>query len=511
MYPYRLHVAPAALCAALLATGAAADLTAEQVWGDWRSYMEGMGYAVTATQDATGNTLSVSDITVEIPAGPEVERMEMRLGALQFVEGAGGVVEVVMPSPLPMVIEVTPLDGSAPSVIELSYTQAGQRMIATGDPTDMTYDYSADSIQLALTGLTSEGAPIARDNATFTFGGNDLRSLTTLNVGETRRYAQTMQLADVSYALKFREPGAVEAISISSTIEGLDLTGTTTLPAAPIAQTQDLLPLIGAGFAFDGTFTATGSETLTDVISDEGETKIKTGAQGATLTVALGQDGVRYQADARQAQMGAQIAGLPFPLFAEMAAYGMTFSAPLLQSDTPQDFALGFNLTDFTMSDIIWALFDPSGALPRDPATVALALSGETRVLVDTLDPDKMAALAEAGALPAEIDALTIDRLTVDAVGAKLEGMGTLTFDNSDRTTLPGFPKPVGDVTFNLAGANALLDKLVSLGLLPSEQVMGARMMLGVFAVPGPAPDTLTSTIEFNEEGQILANGQRIR
>ena len=62
-----------------------------------------------------------------------------------------------------------------------------------------------------------------------------------------------------------------------------------------------------------------------------------------------------------------------------------------------------------------------------------------------------------------------------------------------------------------LTGGNGLLDTLVGLGLLPEEQAMGARMMLGLFARPGDGPDTLVSTIEVKEDGSVLANGQRVR
>jgi len=132
-------------------------------------------------------------------------------------------------------------------------------------------------------------------------------------------------------------------------------------------------------------------------------------------------------------------------------------------------------------------------------------------VLVDALNTDRMQQMATGGTPPAEVSALDITQLTVDAVGARIDATGAFTFDNTDKITLPGYPKPVGDININIAGANGLLDKLVAMGFLPAEQVMGARMMLGMFAVPGAAPDTLTSRIEFNEEGQILANGQRIK
>jgi hypothetical protein len=36
-------------------------------------------------------------------------------------------------------------------------------------------------------------------------------------------------------------------------------------------------------------------------------------------------------------------------------------------------------------------------------------------------------------------------------------------------------------------------------------------MMMGLFARPGGGEDELVSTIEINEEGHVLANGQRIQ
>jgi hypothetical protein len=62
-----------------------------------------------------------------------------------------------------------------------------------------------------------------------------------------------------------------------------------------------------------------------------------------------------------------------------------------------------------------------------------------------------------------------------------------------------------------LRGGNALLDTLVSMGLVPEQEAAGARMMMGLFAVAGAEPDTLNSTIEVQGNGQIFANGQRIQ
>ena len=191
-----------------------------------------------------------------------------------------------------------------------------------------------------------------------------------------------------------------------------------------------------------------------------------------------------------------------------MAKGAFNLAMPVVKSDDPQNFAFGITLGDFVMSDMIWGIFDPTGQLPRDPATIELDLTGQAKLLVDYLDPEAAAQLAGP---PGEVNTLAVNTLVVDAAGARLEGQGDVNFDNTDLTTFPGMPKPVGVVNLSLAGGNGLLDKLVAMGLLPDEQAMGARMMMGLFAVPGDTADTLNSKIEFTQDGQVLANGQRIK
>ena len=507
----RSFMATTAIGFSMFATATAADPTAQDVWGDWRAYMEGMGYAVTATETAKGDTLDVGNIAITSPEGADVGQMTIMLGSLQFISNGDGSVEVVMPSSMPMTINI-PAQALQPATqVNVVYTQTGQKMIASGDAAALTYDYTADMFGLALTTLTVDNEMMSADTARFTLNGSALASQTNLTVADQRSYAQSMKIGSVVYDMFFKEPDGVEAMSLSSTLNDLSFSGNSTLPVGGMPATPDLTPLLAAGFAFDGTFGANGSETQIEITSEEGTSKLKTGTASSTLAVAMGADGVQYDVNAEQVQMGGQLAGLPFPLFVEMAKYGVELRAPVTKSDEPQDFKLAFNMTDFTMSDIIWALFDASGQLPRDPATVALDLSGKAKVLMDGLSPQSAQDMAMSGAAPAEVNALKIDRLLVDALGAKVEATGDITFDNDDTTTMAGFPKPVGDININIAGANGLMDKLTAMGMLPADQAMGARMMMGLFAVPGPAPDTLQSKIEFNEAGQILVNGQRIK
>ncbi len=192
-----------------------------------------------------------------------------------------------------------------------------------------------------------------------------------------------------------------------------------------------------------------------------------------------------------------------------LAEYGFDLLMPLSATDEPVDFALGVNLTDLAVNEEIWAMIDPGAMLAHDPATLILDVTGTAKLFADLADPAQAAALAEMP-VPGEVHSVSLNDLTVAIAGAQVTGAGAFTFDNTDTTTIPGVPRPEGKLEIQANGINALIDSLVQMGLVPEEQVMGARMMLGLFTVP-VGDDQLTSTIEVNAEGHVLANGQRLQ
>ncbi len=70
---------------------------------------------------------------------------------------------------------------------------------------------------------------------------------------------------------------------------------------------------------------------------------------------------------------------------------------------------------------------------------------------------------------------------------------------------------PLGSADVSVSGANALIDGLIATGLITEDDAMGARMMMGMFMVPGAEPDSLTSKIEAKEGFAIFVNGQQIQ
>lgn len=499
-----------ALPVSLMSQAAFADLTPAEVWGDWRQYMLGMGYQIDASETSAGSDLTISDITLKFGLPDTPGAMTMTLGTLNYTQNSDGTVSIGIPAVMPLKISATPaVPGGDDFTMDMVINHTGYSTIASGTLEEITYTSTVGTIAMKLNSLQVGDENYGPENARMNFSATNLNSQTTMTSGESRGYKQDGTLGTMNYDVFINNPEETAKVSINGGIQNMTWGGGGTIPKT-FTSSADMGAMIRAGFDVVGKF-AYGNGNTNMSVEDpvNGNFAMQTTTSGGELGVAIGADGIAYNGAQSNLTMNVNVDGLPFPISAQMAKAAFNLSAPVLKSDDEQDFAFGLQLGNFTMSDMIWGIFDPTGQLPRDPATVELDTSGKVLLSVDYLDPAAAAQMADGK--PGELRSLTVSKLLVDVAGAVLEGAGDVTLDNTDMTTLPGIPKPVGAVDLSLAGGNGLLDKLIAMGLFPEEQAIGVRMMMGLFAVPGDAPDTLNSKIEFTEEGQILANGQRIK
>ena len=506
----RTAVSAAALCIFTGANAAFADVTAEQVWADWRDYMTDAGYTLEATETRSGDTLNVTGVTMTFDVPEEDMSITMSMGDMGFVDNGDGTVSITIPPNLPLDIMVEAEDDEDVE-IGLNYATEGLSIDVSGDPDNMSYDYTASRVALTLESLVVEGEELPMSElGQASFEMSDVEGSTQMSVGDLRESVQKITSGAVSYVVDISEPeGGEGRFVMRGQAEGLTFEGEAALP-------QDMDPnmmaqMVANGFAFDGTFSFTNGKTDFN-FQEEGEVvQGSSSSSTGSLQFAMGEEGLTYAGEGTDIAISMAGGEIPFPIELAMAKTGFNLSMPVMSGDAEQDFAFGMNLTDFTMSDMIWGMFDPSGKLPRDPATVALDLTGKAALLFDMMDPEQATQAGMSGAMPADLESLQINDLKVSAVGADLSGNGAFTFDSSDMASFNGIPKPTGKVDLALTGANALIDKLIEMGLVSQQDAIGARMMMGMIAVPGDGPDSLKSTIEINEAGNILANGQRIK
>lgn len=494
------------LCA--FASGAAqADVSAQDVWSDWKAYLEGTGYDLTATEQMSGNTLSVDGVALTMDLPEDDVTIVINMGDLSFTENGDGTVAINLPATMPINISGTDSAGDAFEGV-LNYTQTGFSMVAAGDPDDLTYNYTASTLDLNLGEIKVNGVALGDDFAKADLGLTNVIGSTQVTGGDVRSYSQRMQASALSYDILINDPEEGGILAWKGASEGLELESLTDLP--PELDTENMAAMIEAGFGADGVL-AFGPGSGTMNFQDEGESfNYESASDGGAFSFEIGEAGFGYGAE--QANVSINIAGseIPLPISLSFAELVFDMMVPVMAGEDAQDFDLIIGMRDLVLSDLIWGIFDPTGQLPRDPATLLIALNGQAKLLANIMDPAVMEDM-ESGPPPAELEALTVEGLELTAAGASLTGDGSFTFDNTDIETFDGLPRPTGILNLQLVGGNGLLDKLVAMGLVPEEQAGGARMMMGLFARPGDGPDTLTSTLEINDEGHILANGQRIQ
>lgn len=504
-YIRTLTASTSVLC--LTATAGFADLTAAEVWQDWQSTLESYGYEVQGETAQSGDTLTISDLAMRMQAPEEGGTVELRMGRMQLVEQGDGSVVVILPETMPMAMDLKDDEGEQVA-LTMQITQQGMEMRVAGDPAAMVYDYSAQAVAMTLTDLVA-------GEQTVEIGAAQIRMVDLAGryesdiTGGARAIKQEMTAGPVGYEIDFTDPKEGGRAEIKGTMARVSMTGDGDLVDGMDAS--DMAAALRAGLRVNSNIEYEGGTTAYK-FTNEGEVVEGTqSSEAGTLVAAIGPDGLRYGGEGRGVSMTMTGDGLPFPVTAEMERMGFNLVMPVAKSEAMQDFALALDFGGFTMSDMIWAMFDPGEQLPRDPATITVDLSGKGRLFFDLLDPEQVTRLEDSDETPGEVESLLLNDLTIDLAGAKLTGAGAFTFDETDLTSFDGVPAPEGAIDLRLVGGNGLLDKLIGMGFVAEDQATMVRMMAGMFAQAGAGEDELTSRIEVTEDGQVLANGQRLK
>ncbi|MDQ7070285.1 MAG: DUF2125 domain-containing protein [Rhodobacterales bacterium] len=503
MTSFRNLGATTAIFTLMTTGGAFAEITAAQAWGDYKSYMEGFGYSMTSNETTSGDTITVTDLTITAPLPEAGGDLEMTYGELSFTSNNDGTVSMNMPSSMPFGITVTPKDDD-PVEINLDYTQTGLSVIISGQPGDLVFTFSAASLGMTLTDLIVEGKKVDIGSAQLVM--NSIAGSASLKSGNLRSIAESGTIGSLTYDLAFKDPEGEGYFNYKGALQDLNFNVALAMPME--FDETDMAAMMRAGFAVKAAVNHNGSTMNFDFADGGDAMKFDGTSTSGDLSMNMDEDRLEYALSSNDMALNATSSELPFPLSMTMAETAFKLLMPISKSDDEQDFAFLVNLGGFTVSDMLWSLIDAGGQLPRDPATIALDLTGKVKVFFDLMNPES-AATVDAD-MPGQLNAVTLNSLTISAAGAEVTGSGDFTFDNTDLTTFDGIPAPTGAIDLKIVGANGLMDKLVAMGLLPEDQAMMGHMMMGMFAVPA-GDDILTSKIEVTGDGQISANGQRLK
>lgn len=476
----------AAALTLVLASDARADVTAGQVWQGILDLSAASGGRLTTTgQKREGDTLVVSGIGAaasDDPAAPRLAMEELRLRDL-----GDGRVEITFPDRMTASVAAPDWAGGVGRT-GFDIMQKGLRIIASGEADDTSFDAEVAEVKIA-----TEKTAAAHLALTATEGRGSARVAGTMT--------RTMDSDLIFAALGFEvatggETGTAGALRTTGSLNGVKLTSGLQLPQ--VADGSDMTKALKAGYRMENRLRFASGNFGTDLRESDGTTNIQAGLADGDLTASLGRDGIGYALVTGASRAVLQLPALPVPAEIGLTELRIAASGPVEPGVAAQPFAAAVRLAGLNLSEGVWAIFDPSSVLPRDPMAIVLDLAGKAQLSGGLFD----AATADAETLPVDLEALNVNELRLSALGAEITGKGAATLLGEGEHAIP-----VGAGDLQLKGLNGLIDKLVGMGLLPQEEAMGLRMSLSLFTVP-IGEDSAKSRVEADAEGNVRVNGQ---
>ncbi|MDJ1009372.1 MAG: DUF2125 domain-containing protein [Paracoccaceae bacterium] len=485
-----------------------AEITPGEVWADWQRMLATYGMETDiGREEVSGDTIALFDVAMTYVFPDDGGTFATIVPELRFEGRGDGTVEIAISPELEIDIAATDAETDTPFSFTAIARQPGLVTIASRDGETTRYDYIGPLSSVTVDGIEVDGDDL---DLTITASLTGMTGSYEVTEGTPRRFVG--RTGGDAFVVTFdgTDPeDEATSFDLDLTINDMEWEGAGTITS--LASFANMSALLSAGFAseWDVTHGAAEYTILADSPSDV--FNMTSTAESGRFSGAIAPEGLVYGGGNTGVEVALSGSDIPFPqLTFSMAEMAGELAMPSRPTEEMSDFGLFLRLVDLEVSEAIWGMFDPAGQLPRDPATLVLDMAGKGRWLVDIFDPE-IAEEMESDEAPGEIESLTIGGLRLSAAGAELTGDGAFEFDNSGTGPFAPAPSPSGALNLELEGGNALLDTLVAMGLVPEEQAMGVRMMLGLFARPGDGPDTLVSTIEVGTDGSISANGQRIR
>lgn len=485
----------------LMGSTASFALTADQVWQSWKDAGAMVGLEVTAaTENKDGGALTLNGVSIA-PAGlPGFTISDMVL-----TEASDGSVSIVPGADIGLA-----LSGDTTGSIKLAHD--GLTLTAREADGGLAYDFAAAKLDVVYDtiapGVSFDGSPAPEVKSSGTVGFAGLSGTYSDTPGTNRAFGLDIRADTLAYNTMLDDPSLEMKQNTTSTTAGVELALDIALPSSMsagglAAAPADFGAALQEGLAISFATKQGDSNGTMNQESPYFPMNMVIKAGGGEASGVFNKDTFQVKSTGSGLELESTSAMMPAPIKVTSGPVEFAMTSPVVATETAGDYGFLMKLSQFTINEEAWAMLDPTGALKRDAADLAIDISGKTK-----MDLPGMIAASDAGMEPPvpAIESLNITELGLKIAGAALAGTGAFTFDNS-----MGMPMPLGEANVTVTGANALIDGLIATGLLTEEDAMGARMMMGAFMSPGANPDELTSKIEAKAGFEIYVNGQRIQ
>ena len=289
--------------------------------------------------------------------------------------------------------------------------------------------------------------------------------------------------------------------------EELSFTSDTTMSSSEVSFSADIPDEGDIESFLDGdksvslTYTLNDTDSRTSFEGDEGSGWVNSQVELSAGSFQIKDGAVALLGEAQNISYSGQ---LPMPGFPEMSASMTSASLNMNMTFGKQGevapLAFAMTMEELEVDEAIWGMFDPTGAIPREPATLRIDLGAEALWMSESVETS-----IENAEPPFMPQSMKINDVFLTVGGASLSATGEGIL--SQQTM-----QPSGLIQVELRGVLGLVQTLSEIGIVPVPQAMMVQGMLPQFTRPGPdGADHFLSDIEAMPDGSILVNGTRVK
>ncbi len=467
----------------------AQSLSAKDAWEAIQAFVSGAGGQLSTTGLVReGDALVAQDAV--LTSGDTPPSIEVRFGALRIEPEELGV--ALTPPPQ---FEAILRGAALGEERRYAITHDGAASLSL-DETGLDMGLNFPGFAVEQTAATRRGRPL---DERFSLGLTTLEGLASLTLEAPFTLNMALRAQRMTYALSMNDTEFMPIRqSVTSDTAGVEFT----LDATGLELLDDSS---GPGFirrAFEAGFSA---EAELIAGPSTGEVDQDIGGQALAMSLRAGDSSARVAAVDGSVSLQTAAEGYESDLrvngidgTARLARLALGLELPVIGGEQERRFGVVFDISDLSVSD---SLLAPLGAasFAGDTATLQFDLEARGRWLVEITDnPD-------AADVPIDFGTITLTNLLTRIGQAALTGSGSFTFTPGTFMRSAG-PDGTGDFVFELAGGEALLNRLAAAGILPPDQQFLARMMMNGLGRP-IGPDRLRSEVAIRPGNQITVNG----
>lgn len=498
----RASLLAVALAGMLAATGATAQITATKLaWDDMRraAHLAGLEFVVEGIEQ-DGADLILQMVTLrprDAPAGVGLQLDRLRVETNE--EGH----TVLTPSETGRLV----VAGFRGTLRELALEHEGT--IGFGFEESASGEIAIDiSPSLERFSIDDPGDAAARsarrDWSAFTVGGRAMSGTLSIHTGDASAVGLELRFEGMEYTAdqevmgflptRQQTEGATELVTISLQIERPDLL--TQTPGLTFDEAFEQGFEAALALELHNSRTAGQQEAPLFSLSMSGT------SVSDTLMMTLRDGDFDLSMRGEASTLFADVMGMELDLTFD--SYAFTMGAPLTRTAGADRAHLDMALLGITPSPETLAQMDLE-EMAGDTVDLELAFSSGVQVTGDLLDLERLL-MDDTAPAPLMLSDLALDRLRLRIGDASLQGEGQVSVPEGTPMDddLPDLAE--GAFEFELVGAEGLLTRLGEAGLIAADEMMAARLFLGLLG-RNMGDDLYRSEIEIAPGGRLTVNG----